>query len=123
MGWTQEYSFPDLFDLFRKILSDEGFPKETEFPNKHIMNLAFHGLGWKERIKKIEKILIDEDPEYHTNQVYGWRVILSNGVTYKTVIKNRYVDKNSGNYGCDYYKWEKVKKRKSRKLKSEKSGE
>lgn len=119
MSWMQEYKFPNLFDLFRKILTEEGTPKEVEFPNKHIINLALHGLGWKIRIKKIEKIKIDED---QFQDILGLQVTLSNGDIYKTIIKERYVDNESGNYGCDYYKWEKVKKEKSKKLKSEENG-
>lgn len=119
MGWTQSYKFPNLFDLFRTILLEEGFPKDAEFPNKHIINLALHGLGWKIRIKKIQTIKVDEDDFL---PIYGWRVILSNGNVYQTVISKRYVDKKSGNYGQDIYQWKKVKRKKSKKLKSEKNG-
>jgi len=108
MRWIQDYKFPNLFDLFRTVILEEGFPKETEFPDKHIINLALHGLGWSIRIKKVEKIKM----EGSFFPIYGLEVTLSNGEVYRTVMKERYIDKESGNYGEDRYKWEKVTRKK-----------
>ena len=106
MSWTQDYKFPNLFELFRKIAKDRN--EETNYRDIDIISLAMDALpsifGGISMIK-IERIKVDAD---QFQDIYGLKITLSNGKVYKTVLKERFIDQKSGSYGCDYYEWKKV---------------
>jgi hypothetical protein len=106
MGWTQEYYKPSLVDLVRKI-SQDAEVNEKYIPSEETIINYYLDKTRGVHISEIREIKLDEDM---FQDIIGKEVELSNGDIYRMTLVDKYVDQESGNYGCDIYGWKRLKK-------------